>query len=265
METTQNPPVEPVATPAAPANAFAAVAAADPANPVVEAPKPAVDRIPEKYQVKKDDGSLDADASWAKMLDGHSALEKRLGTGDAPPATPDEYAPVVEGLDFEALKQDPEYTGFLKAAHAKGINNDTLGWILGEYAKRAEGAAAPGMTIEEAQTAMQQHWPNPGDWDKNMQAGLRAIRAFVPDATPEEIATLPNNPLLFRVLAAVGAEVTEDKLVSFNPSDVQSWEAELAAVYASEAFNQAGHPDHAKAVEKSTRLFAQRYNGKSST
>lgn len=256
-----NPPIDP-APPAQPANAFAAVQPPVDPNAPADPPKPPVERIPEKYQVKKDDGTLDPDASWAKMLDGHSALEKRLGAGDAPPATPEEYAPVVEGLDFEALKADPEYQGFLKAAHAKGLNNDTLSWVLGEYVKRAEAGGPAAMSNDEFQAAMGEVWKEPGSYEKNMQAGLRAIRAFAPDATPEEIASLPNNPLLARVLAAVGAEVSEDRAVPFGDAQVSSWDSEVATLKASEAFNNASHADHQKAVDRMTALYNQRY-GKS--
>src|SRR3546814_14845273 len=74
FHTTQHEdPAAPVADPQAdPAAAAAQAPAADPASPpageslIVDpaASKPAVERIPDKYQVKKEDGTLDPDASW---------------------------------------------------------------------------------------------------------------------------------------------------------------------------------------------------------
>src|SRR3546814_3461008 len=92
FHTTQHEdPAAPVADPQAdPAAAAAQAPAADPASPpageslIVDpaASKPAVERIPDKYQVKKEDGTLDPDASWAKFVDGHEALQKKIGAGD---------------------------------------------------------------------------------------------------------------------------------------------------------------------------------------
>src|SRR3546814_4613695 len=92
FHTTQHEdPAAPVADPQAdPAAAAAQAPAADPASPpageslIVDpaASKPAVERIPDKYQVKKEDGTLDPDASWAKFVDGHEALQKKHGAGD---------------------------------------------------------------------------------------------------------------------------------------------------------------------------------------
>jgi hypothetical protein len=71
-----------------------------------------------------------------------------MGSGDTPPKTADEYAPKVEveGFKWEEFKADPRMQSFMKSAHAKGITNDQMGFILGEYAQLApelvNGAAA---------------------------------------------------------------------------------------------------------------------------
>src|SRR3546814_14492272 len=95
FHTTQHEdPAAPVADPQAdPAAAAAQAPAADPASPpageslIVDpaASKPAVERIPDKYQVKKEDGTPDPDARWAKFVAGHEAPQKKLGAGDEAP------------------------------------------------------------------------------------------------------------------------------------------------------------------------------------
>src|SRR3546814_11670242 len=77
FHTTQHEdPAAPVADPQAdPAAAAAQAPAADPASPpageslIVDpaASKPAVERIPDKYPVKKEACTLDPDASWAQI------------------------------------------------------------------------------------------------------------------------------------------------------------------------------------------------------
>src|SRR3546814_13895982 len=83
----------------------------------------------DKYQVKKEDGTLDPDASWAKFVDGHEALQKKLGAGDVAPEKPEDYkleAPKdaegkpIEGVDFESFTKDPLFQSFQKAAHEIG-------------------------------------------------------------------------------------------------------------------------------------------------
>ncbi|WP_353094311.1 hypothetical protein [Methylibium sp.] len=256
------------ATPAAPATGGAFGAFADtpaapaaPATPPADAPKPIAERIPEKYQVKAADGTLDMDASLAKVLDGYTHLEKRMGTGDAPPKTPDDYAPQVEGFDIAQLKEDPKYQGFLKGAHAKGLTNAQVSWILGEYAERAgDGAtAAAGMSVDEFREAVTPHFDALGGYEKGMASAMNAIRAVVPDVTAAELASLPNSPLVARVLAKLGAEIGEDRRVNPGQLAVADWEGEVAKLRASEAYNKANHPEHTIALKRMDELYAQRY------
>ena len=55
----------------------------------------AFDWIPEKHRVTKEDGTFDLEASARKVAEAHGHLEKRFGSGDLPPKTPEEYAPKV--------------------------------------------------------------------------------------------------------------------------------------------------------------------------
>lgn len=252
------------ATPPATGSAFAAAAAAsttdgaDPANP--PAPLPIGERIPEKYQVKKDDGTLDLEASTAKLLDGHAEMQKRFGAGDTPvPKTPEEYAPTVpDGFDIETLKADPLYQGFLKGAHAKGMTNDQVSYILEEWGKRAPDEQ-PAMPLSEFQDTMKQVWSKPGEYEENMGFGLRAIRAQFPDITAEELAAIPNNPTVAKILAAYGRETQEDRAAKTEIIGTADFETQLAALQAHPAFMDASHPEHAQVLAKQTDLFAKRY------
>lgn len=222
---------------------------------------PLAERIPEKYRVAKEDGSLDIEASTAKLLDGHTALEKRFGAGEAPPKAPEDYKPEVEGFDFEELKGDEKYQSFLKGAHARGINNDTLSWILGEYATRAGDDVGGGvMSTAEFKAEMQaNHWTTPAEYQENMALGLKAIRAYAPDITAEELAGIPNSPTVAKILAAVGKEVGEDRQVQTQALSAADFDTQLAALQASEAYNNASHPEHQQSVAKMQELFDKRY------
>lgn len=225
-----------------------------------EAPKPLPERIPEKYRVNKEDGTFDLEASTAKMLDGHSALEARLGTGDLPPKDLDGYDPKPEGFDMEELKADPDYQSFLKGAHAKGMTNAQVEYVLTQYAQSAAMVATPPMSAEEFAAEMKaNHWKGEGEYDQQMGLGLRAIRAYLPGVTQEEIASLPNHPLVAKLLAAVGKETREDAGVGKTPITDQDFESQMAAIQSSDAYNNANHPEHKAAVDKLQALFQKRY------
>lgn len=253
-------PGAPTGAPATPAgSAFAAVtpAAADGAA-APAAPAPLLERIPEKYRVTKDDGTLDLEASASKLADGHIELQKSFGARESAPKTPEDYAPKVEGFDFAELKDDPQYQSFLKGAHARGVSNDTLSWILDEYLQRDLPSA--GMSAEELKAEMTANtWKAPGEYDQQMQLGLKAIRAFAPDITAEELNGIPNHPMIARILAKVGAELGEDTALRVNPMPAADFDTAIAQLQVSDAFNNASHPEHGKAIAQYQELFNKRY------
>ncbi|WP_223621180.1 hypothetical protein [Lysobacter sp. ESA13C] len=257
-------------TPGAPADAatggsaFSAVAppaqgdsAAPPATPA-----PIHERIPEKYRVAKEDGTFDLEASTAKMLDGHAALEKRLGTGEAPPKDADSYDPKVDGFDMEALKQDPDYQKFLKGAHGAGLTNKQVEYVLSQYASSAALAQVDSTALSaEAFKAemVGNHWKGAGEYEENMSQAMKAIRAYEPDITAEEISGLPNHPIVAKILAAVGRETAEDRAVRVNPMSAADFDTQLASLHASPAYMDAMHPEHSKVIKQIEGLFQKRY------
>jgi hypothetical protein len=50
------------------------------------------DWLPEKFRVMGEDGKLSIESSARKLAENYTHLEKRMGSGDAPPKTADEYA-----------------------------------------------------------------------------------------------------------------------------------------------------------------------------
>src|SRR5690606_30968510 len=99
-------------------------------------------------RVMKEDGSLDQEASSRKVAEAYKHLETRFGSGDVPPKTPEEYAVKlegVEGFNWDEFKVDEGTQSFLKGAHAKGLTNDQVQYVTGEYTKAApallDGAA----------------------------------------------------------------------------------------------------------------------------
>lgn len=140
------------------------------------------DWLPEKYRVMGDDGKLNVEGSARKLADAYSHLEKRMGSGDTPPKTADEYAPKVEveGFKWDEFKADPRMQSFMKSAHAKGITNDQMGFILGEYAQLApelvNGAAE--LDSEAAATQLREVWKTDAEFKKNVGFAFRAFNSL---------------------------------------------------------------------------------------
>jgi hypothetical protein len=216
--------------------------------------------IPDKYVVKAGD-KVDIEASAKKLAEGYQALAKRLGTGELPPATPDEYAPTLpETIKLDALKADPAYQGFLKAAHAKGINNAQLGFVIEEYAKR-EAANAP--NPERAARELQQVWSEPGEWQTNARHAFKAISTFGVDLSDAEKAALDSNPVALRVLARVGAQLGEDSAPILDGTDAaQTWDQQVAELRSHPAHNDRSHPEHKLVLDKITALYNRRHGTK---
>ena len=225
-------------------------------------PAPAGDgpaTIPEKYIVKNEDGTPNWEASALKQAQGYAALAQRMGAGEAPPKDADSYAPELpQGVTMDALKGDPLYAGFLKGAHAKGLNNSQVGWLLGQFQERMSMATAgPDPAVAEAE--LSQVWKLPGEMDKNLSNSYRAAHAFAADK--EHAARLEqkfgNDPDFIRLMAKIGGELGED---TGAPQGISSVEQEtLESLISSPAYMDAKHPDHAKTVAKTRALYAKKY------
>lgn len=172
------------------------------------------DWIPEKHRVTKADGTLDIEASARKVAEAHRHLEQKLGAGDVPPKTPEEYAPKVEGEGFnwDEIKADPSMQGFLKGAHSKGITNDQLSYILGEYWKTAPELVKGAKQLDDKTAAeeLRKDWKTDDEFGRNVGLAFKAFDAFASEADRTRIDEIGNNPIVLRLLANIGKEMQED-------------------------------------------------------
>lgn len=222
----------------------------------------ATDWIPEKYRVTGEDGKLNMESSARKLAEAHTSLEKRLGGGDVPPKTVEEYAPKVEveGFNWEEFKADPEMQGFLKSAHAKGITNDQLGFVLGEYMQRAGGLVngAAELDAEAATTALREVWKTDAEFKQNIGLAYRAFNNLADPADKDKMDEIGNNPMVIRMLAKIGAEMREDTPVGdeINPEEQQS----IRELMKTEAYTNPKHADHER-VSAQVKAFYQKSFG----
>ncbi|MCU6208144.1 hypothetical protein [Enterobacter cloacae] len=221
----------------------------------------ASDWLPEKYRVMGEDGKLNIEGSARKLADAHTSLEKRLGSVGTPPKTADEYEPKVEveGFNWEEFKADPRMQSFMKSAHAKGITNDQMSFILGEYAQRAPelvgGAAA--LDSEAASTQLREVWKTDAEFKQNIGLAFRAFNSLADDADRGRIDEIGNNPMVIRMLAKVGAEMQEDAPAGgdVNLEEQQS----IRDLMKSPAYMDPKHADHERVSAQVKAYYQKRY------
>ncbi len=224
------------------------------------------DWLPEKYRVAKEDGSIDTEASARKLSDAYRHLEQKLGAGEVPPKTADEYAPKVEveGFNWDEFKADPLMQSFLKGAHAKGITNDQLSFVLGEYMQRVpELVQGAGQLDEQAATAeLKKTWTTDQDFSTNVSNAFKAFNAFVDPADKDKIDEIGNNPIVLRLLARIGKELQEDSPVGGGAMNISGFDEQIAALRADPAYTDRNHPQHKIVLAKVTALYEKKHGTK---
>ncbi len=202
----------------------AAPAAPAPTGSVLDTGNTGTDYIPEKLRVMKEDGSLDQEASSRKVAEAYKHLETRFGSGDVPPKTPEEYAVKlegVEGFNWDEFKADESTQSFLKGAHAKGLTNDQVQYVIGEYMKAAPGLVEGGaqLTRDDCTTALKAVWGNEQAMTQNVRASFRAAETFASEpGKPGNLAALQakygNDPDFIAFTANIGKELKEDSAIN---------------------------------------------------
>lgn len=219
------------------------------------------DWLPEKYRVSGEDGALNVEQSARKLAEAHVALEKRMGSVGTAPKTSDGYAPKVdvEGFNWEEFKADPRMQSFMKTAHAKGITNDQMSFIIGEYAQRAPelvGGAAQ-LDADNAATQLREVWKTDADFNKNIGLAYRAFNQLADDADKGRMDEIGNNPMVIRMLAKVGAEMQEDAPAGgdINLEEQQA----IRDLMKSPAYMDPKHADHERVSAQVKAYYQKRY------
>lgn len=215
--------------------------------------------IPEKYRVTNEDGSVNWEASALKQAQGYAALSQRLGSGELPPKTADEYAPELPpGITMEAVKTDPLFAGFLKGAHAKGMNNAQVSYAITQFQQRLQLMEQQRNSPEVAEAELAKVWTSPSQMEKGIASSYRAVKTFAD--SDEHMAALEkkfgNDPDFIRFMAKVGAELGEDKPVQgLSMAESES----LEALKAHPAYSDSRHPEHRVVTAKVSALYQRKY------
>lgn len=225
---------------------------------------PTTDFIPEKLRVMKEDGTLDMDASSRKLAEAYGSLEKRFGSGDAPPKEASEYKVTVPDSLKDAFDPatDTGMQAFLTGAHAAGLNQAQVDFVMGKYFEMAPALAA-GAVLHDAATAtaeLKKTWATDADFTRNVKNAYVGTNAAAQKAGLEvaEIMNGPlgNNPQFLRLMAALGPEFQEDPGAGGQSMPAHE---DINTLLVSEAYTNPRHVDHAKVSAQVKRYFERKH------
>lgn len=215
--------------------------------------------IPEKFLVNGEDGKPNWEAIARKAIPSYGNLEKRFGSGDAPPETPDKYK--IENYLPEGYERNPEgEKKVLASLHSVGLNNKQAQGVLALYGSLlGEGLAAEKASMEKASAELKTEWG--ADYDKRMSRSNFAL-SQAPETLTKAITTKPhlmNDPDVIRLLDFVGEQFEDDK----SANEMGAGEIEdVDQLRRSPAYMDEKHADHGRVVAKVNAAYARGYKDK---
>lgn len=200
--------------------------------------------------------TLDVEASARKLAESYAGLEKRVGSGDVPPKTADEYAVEVPE-QFKEVWSDESFGAFKAEALAAGLTQKQLDFVMGKYFTVAPDLVAGGAKYdaETATAELRKTWANDAEFTGNINAAYKAFTAFAGEG--DDMDAIGNNPVALRILAKVGKEMGEAGGI---PAQATTASAEsVDDLLRSPAYLDSKHPDHKAVSAKVQAHYAKKY------
>ena len=174
-------------------------------------PPPPTDFIPEKFRVLGADGkALDIEASARKMAESYAHLEGRVGSGDVPPKTADDYAVTVPEQFKEHWEENDRSKAFKAEALAAGLTQKQFDFVMGKYFATATDlvGGAINNSVETVRANLDKAW---GDkYGDQLNAAVAAFEAYADPADKGKFDQIMTDPsLAYRLLAKIGPELRE--------------------------------------------------------
>jgi len=220
--------------------------------------------IPEKYRVSKEDGTFDLEASSRKLAEAYGHAEKRIGAGDVPPKTAEEYAVTVPDAFKEAFdpKNDEGFKTFAGKMHGLNLTQAQLDGVMESYFELAPKLVAGAQVLDAnaATEELKKTWATDADFSRNVRNAFVGTSAIAQKAglSVEEIMASPlgNDPKFLRLMAAIGPEFAEDTPPGGSG---QISTEDIDGLMRSEAYTNPKHADHAKVSAKIKAYFDRKH------
>lgn len=216
------------------------------------------DWLPEKFRVLNGD-AVDVEASARKLAESYSGLEKRVGSGDVPPKSADEYAVTVPDALKEAWQEDDRFKAFKADALGAGLTQKQFDFVVGKYfsvmPELVQGAAQ--LDANKATEELRKTWATDSEFKTNVGDALKAFEKFADPADLARIDEIGNNPVVLRILAKVGKEAQEAGGIPQQGSNIAA--DSVQDLMRSDAYLNPKHPDHKNTSAKVQAFYAKKY------
>lgn len=223
-----------------------------------DVPTPGNEWIPEKFRVLNGD-ALDVEASARKLAESYAGLEKRVGSGDVPPKSADEYAVTVPDALKEAWVEDDRFKAFKSDALGAGLTQKQFDFVVGKYfnvmPELVQGAAQ--LDATKASDELRQVWKTDAEFKANVGDALKAFEKFADPADMARIDEIGNNPVALRILAKIGKEVQEAGGIPQQGANTGA--DSVQDLMRSDAYLNPKHPDHKTTSAKVQAFYAKKY------
>lgn len=191
--------------------------------------------VPDKF--KDETGEL----KLKEIAKSYANLEKRLGAGDAPPKTPDEYKLDYKLPEGVAINKENE-KGFLAACHAQGMTNKQVQFVMDKYAGLIGDQVKNTDTKPKAEAELKKAWGE--QFGEKVTLAQKAFKALPQDeVNVKSLAKIANNPGFVSLLAYIGKGLKEDVPPVVNGGN-RGGDDEIQAAMRSEPYWNAKHPEH---------------------
>lgn len=234
--------------------------ATEPASVLATAAPAVTEIFPDKFKVQKEDGTLDMEASARKMGESLQHLEKRMGSGDAPPKTAEEYTVTVPDEWKDAFPADSEtMAAFRKDAHEQGLSQKQFDFFISKYVEQAPSLVAGGAkaSYEQAEAELKATWKTDAEFKTQTGNAFKAWSAFADPADSGKMDEIGNSPAVVRLLARIGSEMKEGAGIPAS-ADATGTD-DIKTMLTSEANTNPKHPDHSATRAKIDAFYAKKY------
>jgi hypothetical protein len=217
------------------------------------------DWIPEKFRVMNGD-AMDVEASAKKLAESYAGLEKRVGSGDVPPKTAEDYAITVPEEFKDVWAEDDRFKAFRTDALAAGMTQKQFDLVMGKYFTMVPDLVQGGQQVsaDKATEELRTTWKTDTEFKANVQDAFKAFSAYADPADQARIDEIGNSPVALRILAKIGKEMGEAGGIPAANSSTGA--DDIQTILKSDAYLNPKHPDH-KTTSAKVQAFYQRKYG----
>jgi hypothetical protein len=211
-----------------------------------------------------DGKSLDVEGTARKIAEAHGHLERRLGSGDAPPASVDGYKlnvpeTLAGKVNTEDLAKAPDFIEFQKNMHGLGLSQKQLDGVTAVLLERGikMREAMPILDAAEATSKLRgmDGWKSDEEYQRQVGRAYAAGKHYAGNDFDGVLKDYGNDPRIVAMLARVGAELGEDTQPS--PEALQQVQQSLDQLMASPAYTNQHHAQHKAVFDQVTALQAK--------